>query len=171
MIIYFGKEIDMIIKRENGTYSGDYIFKSEQRITRDILEKALTRIKTYLSFNELNGEILYAHNLRDRYSKQIRRFFEIPVIGPIIRIYSVEIVDDEDNIGLRIVFKPRFSGMEEEEAKDNLIKWIETNQMCLIPRMIGSKHEEVIDHFDIITFDLMPKDGANININEFIRKV
>lgn len=161
----------MIIKRENGTYSGDYIFKSEQKITRDLLEKALTRVKTFLAYHSLNGEILYTHNLREWYSKRIYRFLEMPVTGSIIRIYSVEIIDDEDNIGLRIVFKPRFSGIEEEVAKENLIKWIETNQMCLMPRMIGSRHGEVIDIFDIITFDLIPKEGSNININEFIRKV
>lgn len=161
----------MIIKREDGTYSGDYVFKSEQQITRESLEKALIRVKTLISFNSLNGEILYPHNLRDRYNNQLTKFFELPAVGTLIRIYSVEIIDDEDNIGLRIVFKPRFCGVEEEEAKDHLIKWIESNQMCLMPRMIGSKHGEVIDHFDIITFDLVPKEGANIDIDEFIRKI
>lgn len=159
----------MIIKRGDGTYSGDYVFKSEQQITRDMLEKALVRVRTFLSINGLNGEILYSHNLKYMWEHNTVKFFEIPLNGSIIRIYSVEIIDDEDNIGLRIVFKPKFCGIEEEEAKDNLIKWIETNQMCLMPRMIGSKHGEVVDHFDIITFDLIPKDQSNINIDEFRR--
>lgn len=161
----------MIIKRDDGTYSGDYIFRGEQQVTRELLEKALVRIKSFLSFNRLNGEILYTHNLKDRYNNNIIKFFEIPINATLIHIFSVEIIDDEDNIGLRIVFKPKFCGIEEEEAKDHLIKWIETNQMCLLPRMIGSKHGDIIDHFDIITFDLVPKQGADLDISSFIRKI
>lgn len=154
----------MIIKRDDGTYSGDYVFKGEQKITREVLERSLVRVKTLLAINHLNGEITTTDELRRLYRERLERFFTVPVMGTVIRIYSVEIIDDEQDIGLRIVFKPRFSGVESEDYRHDLIKYIETNQLTLIPRMIGSKHGEIIDVCDIVTFDLVPREGAEVDL-------
>ena len=156
-----------MIERDGlGNYVGYYTFRGDIEITRSILEKATHRMMTMLQADCLYGEIItneyrQTHIYNAEFHARFFTFMRSEGGSPIslIRIFDIEIIEESEDIGLAITFKPHYLNAEKLEIRD-FITFLENDAFTLLPRLLAKKNGDSVELFDIITFDLCPKKGT-----------